>query len=112
MKAKRFQIVGENRQVMVSIGSSPQGGWIIVNDKNKTVVQIATIDSGSGTILTYGIKGQTVRIGANARGSGVVNINNKSGIKLITIGEDFNGEGRILQYNQANKLKAIWPPLR
>jgi len=114
VKAKRFEVIGDNGRMMVMLTSDRDFGLIaVVNSKKNPLVSIGADNSGNGIIRTHNPKGkQLVYIGAAPHKSGLVKINNSAGKHLIRILSDKSGAGRIVQINRANKVNAIWPPLK
>ena len=125
IQARKFQVLGEHRQLLVELTATESGKGMVVtrdgkgqelvkltasvngdgivntyNGEGQELVKLTVTEGGGGAVVTSNGKGQElVKLGATVGGGGVVVTSNGKGQELVELTASVNGEGMVNTYN-------------
>lgn len=111
IRARRFEVVNDAGQAVVTLMTWEKGGWIETRDHaGHRLFDVSATDDGAGLLSTYNREGRdTVALGGVKDGSGLLVVFDGKGRKLIAAGAAADGEGVIAAYGRGDRVRAFWP---
>ena len=110
IKAKAFEVVDDNGNVLVEINKDQNNGHIATYTPGgkKLVSLLTTTDGISGALLTYDINGKVLfKVTRTTEGGGYMALNNGAGKEIAEMGVTTSASG-YLNLNDRNGEKIVW----